>query len=100
MHIIDSIVRQEKERNLQMQAEYSQKIAELPQGCLSIRKLNNKEYCYLKYRKDGKVITQYAGTAESADEVREQIAKRKHFETILKNLKEEYKRIVEMESVK
>lgn len=100
MYIIDTVIQQEKERNLQMQKEYERRIAELPRGSLYIRKLYNKEYCYLRYKKDGKVHNVYAGKAEKAAEIEEQIKKRKHLEKMLANLKAEYARIVSMEKLK
>lgn len=100
MYIIDSVIQQEKARNLQMQEEYKKKISGLPQGSLLIRKLGSKEYCYMHYKKNGKVYNQYAGTVQKATEIKEQIAKRKHFENILNNLQSEYKRIEAMEKVK
>lgn len=100
MYIIDSIIQQEKARNLQMQEEYQKMISGLPQGSLLIRKLGNREYCYLHYKKNGKVYNQYAGTVQRATEIRELITKRKHFENILNNLQSEYKRIEAMEKVK
>lgn len=100
MYIIDSIVQQEKTRNLQMQEEYKSLIAELPRGSMYIRKLNNKEYCYLRYRKDGKVYNEYVGTADKAERIQEQIEKRKHYEKMLENLQDEYRRIINMEKIK
>jgi len=100
MYIIDSVIQQEKARNLQMQSEYLKLISELPQGSLLIRKLGSKEYCYLHYKKNGKVYNQYAGTVENATEIKRKISKRKHFEKVLNNLQGEYKRIEAMEKIK
>ena len=101
MYLIDRIVAQEKKRNLEMQEAYKQKISKLPQGQLYVRTLNKgRAYCYLKYRKNGKVVTEYAGTADCADALREQIDKRKHLEGILSILKKVYNRIEKMERIK
>ena len=101
MYVIDQIIEQEKKRNLEMQDAYQRKIAELPRGQLLVRTLNKgRKYCYLKYKQDGKTIAEYAGTVEVEDTLREQIARRKHFEAILSVLKKEYARMEKMEKVK
>lgn len=89
--IINSVVKNEAERNEQMIRQYEALIAELPKGSLICRK---KEYYYLKYRKDGKVCDDYIGKVpDVVAEVKEKLAQRKHYEEMLSALKQEQKAI-------
>ena len=58
-HYIDVILEKEKLRNENMQLEYMKRISELPKGSLVVRKLNGREYCYLRYREGEKVPKQH-----------------------------------------
>ncbi len=86
--LINSVVKNEAERNGQMIAEYERLIENLPKGSLICRK---NEYYYLKYRKDGKVCDEYIG--KDPTEVKELLEQRKHYEKMLSALKREQKAI-------
>ena len=94
MSVIEGVLREEKERNLMMQNQYLQEISALPKG--SIVKKSNKsgDYYYLAYRSGNKIISDYLGKdAEKAQEVQQDIDKRKHLEGLVRNLKSELKLI-------
>lgn len=97
---IDAVLEREKQRNLNMRRAYAKRIAELPRGSLVIRKLNGREYCYLRYRDGGKTVQRYAGTVEQATLIREKIAERKHLMELSHMLEEENRRIERMEAIK
>ena len=89
--LINSVVKNEAIRNKQMIAEYEKLISKLPKGSLICRK---NEYYYLKYRKDGKLYDEYIGkNPEIVTKIKEQLAKRKHYEKMLLELKHEQKAI-------
>jgi len=77
-----------------MQQEYETKIEQLPKGKMITKKIGNHEYYYLKYRDGKKTVTDYIGRdKKKIEEVMNQIKKRKHFEKMLLELKEENKLI-------
>ena len=94
MNVIESMLLEEKERNLDMQRSYIDEINDLPKGSVTVKKIGNKEYCYLKFRQGEKFISKYMGIAsENAEQLSKQIEKRRHFEKLLRELKVEYKMI-------
>ena len=94
MSVLSGVLTEEKQRNLEMQESYTAEIKKLPKGSIRIKKNGNREYCYLKYREHGKVITKYAGIAsECLPYLQSQIEKRKYFDNLLKELEREYKMI-------
>ena len=98
--IIDKLLEQEIGRNRLMQETYRAEIQTLPQGSLSLKVQNGKTYCYLRYRKGDKVISEYAGSGENEESLRQGIERRKHLQVMLKALEEEYERLIKMEKVK
>ena len=73
-----------------MQKQYGAKINQLPKGKIIIKKVRNHEYYYLKYRDGKKTVTDYIGRdKKKIEDIRNQIDKRKHFEKMLAELKEE-----------
>lgn len=94
VNVIEGVLVEEKQRNLQMQKSYADEIGKLPKGSVTIKKIGNKEYCYLKYRSGDKFISQYIGNcAENLEHLKMQVDKRRHFEKLLRELKAEYKMI-------
>ncbi len=89
--LINSVVKNEAERNSQMIEEYERLIDNLPKGSIICRK---KEYYYLKYRKDGKVCDDYIGKdLDVVSKIKEQLEQRKHYEKMLTALRQEQKTI-------
>lgn len=87
--LINSIVKQEAERNEKMIRDYEDLIASLPRGSL-IRRKNG--YYYLKYRENGKVCDKYIGKNEElVSELRRKIELRNHYSAMLSALKQEQK---------
>lgn len=88
--LIASVVKNEALRNAQMIEQYESQLASLPKGSL----ISRKGYFYLKFRKDGKVCDEYIGKdPDKVSELREQLALRKHCETMLSSLRQERKKI-------
>ena len=88
--LISSVVKNEALRNAQMIEQYESQIATLPKGAL----ISRKGYFYLKFRRDGKVCDEYVGKDPTkVSELQEQLALRKHCETMLSILRQEQKKI-------
>jgi len=93
--IFYGVVTEEKERNRERLEAYKEEIEKLPKGYLVTRKSGNKVYYYLQYRKgegDNKVAI-YLKQGTDIEEVKKQIAKRKHYEGLIKKLELEYKQM-------
>ena len=89
--LIESVIKKEAQRNLQMVQQYEELVAQLPKGSLICRK---SEYYYLKYRQDGRVCDEYIGKdPETVAKIREQLELRKHYTDMLTALKREQKKI-------
>ena len=86
------MILEEQKRNDEMIAVYEKELDVLPRGSLILKKVGNNEYYYLKYRNDKKIITDYIGKAtEKAEQIAEQIKKRKHYESMRSALLKEKK---------
>ena len=94
MSVLAGVLTEEKQRNIEMQKSYADEIKKLPKGSIRLKKRGDKEYCYLKYRENNKIITKYVGIAsECLPLLKPQIEKRRYFDNLLKELKSEYKMI-------
>jgi len=97
MNVILETLIEEKQRNLNMQKNCIDEIEKLPKGSLSVKRIGKNEYCYLKYRQGEKFISEYIGKSNENDgEIKKQIEKRRYFEKLLRDLKEEYKLITKV----
>ena len=100
MSILSTLLTKEENRNNNMLAEYSCELETLPKGSIKAKKVNNRLYYYLVFREGEKVITKYIGKdEESLASIREQLARRKQVEEIIKKLKEEKETIRRLEAV-
>jgi len=92
--VIYGLLKEEKERNLEMQEIHLREINSLPKGAIVTKTTNGRKYYYLRYRDKNKVRAVYLGSNESAlEEIRFKIARRKHLLGVVKRLKLEYKQI-------
>ena len=92
--LINSVVKNEAERNSKMIEQYEALIAGLPKGSLICRKGG---YYYLKFRENGKVCDKYIGKESSTiDRIRKDIEQRRHYEKMLYALKQEQKTITKL----
>jgi len=87
------VVEEEKERNLERQEAYQKEVDRLPRGSLSIRKVGDKKYHYLYFRCGDKMKSKYLNVGTDIDEIKEQIARRRHYEGLIKRLKKEYQQM-------
>lgn len=78
----------EKERVDRMLEKYQEELKKLPKGTISEKKAGQSTYFYLKYRDGKKVISRYIPQKNVAD-VRKQVEKRRHIETMIRSLQEE-----------
>jgi len=92
--VIYGMLKEEKQRNLELQAAYTKEIKLLPKGSLVAKRRNDRTYYYLRYREKDKVKTDYIGKENNAaEDIMRDIAKRKQLEIVVKRLKTEYKQI-------
>lgn len=88
MNLIITTILQEKDRIDRMLKKYQEELEKLPKGTISEKKVRQSTYFYLKYRDGKKVISQYVSQKDVGD-VRKQVEKRRHIETMIRSLKEE-----------
>lgn len=81
-------VARERDRIEYMLDRYQRTLEQLPKGTISEKAVSGKTYYYLKYRSGKKVVSRYLRNME-VDTVREQIARRRHIEVMIKSLQEE-----------
>jgi len=92
--IIYGMLKEEKQRNLEMQETYTKEIDLLPKGSIISREIQGKKYYYLNYRSGSKTISEYIGKDElQIEQLRKKIARRKRLQATVKRLKIEYKEI-------
>jgi hypothetical protein len=100
MNVLFALLSKEENRNENMIIEYSRELDTLPKGSIQSKKVKDKVYYYLTFRDGNKVITKYIGKdEESLLSIREQLARRKQVEEILKKLKEEKLKIKKLEAI-
>ena len=87
------VVEEEKERNLERQEAYREEIKKLPRGYLVVKERGDKKYHYLQYRDGLRTVTKYLKIDTDIKEIMEQIARRKHYEGLVKRLQKEYKQM-------
>lgn len=88
MNLILYTIKQEKRRIEYMIQKYQEELSSLPKGVISIKKVGEKTYYYLKYRDGKKVISQYVRKGE-IEGVCALVEKRQHIEAMMKSLQEE-----------
>ena len=95
MSYIKNIMQEEQQRLQALYQKYIDKIDTLPQGTVSIKKRNKREYLYLAKRRNGKVRFGYIGPVGSgkARTVMEQVKRRKNYEVKLKQVKSDLEEI-------
>jgi hypothetical protein len=90
--VVEGVLREERDRNLEMQRVFQRELAGLPRGSLVIQKIGNNDYCYLKYRENGKLVSRYVGRADQHQAALEaQIVQRKKLEAALRRIKYDLK---------
>lgn len=88
MNMILTTISQEKKRITYMLMKYKEALDRLPKGSISEKVVGERVYHYLKYRDGKRVVSQYIRKSQ-IDEMRQQLAKRKHIEAMMRSLQEE-----------
>ena len=92
--VVHGMLKEEKERNLELQALYLREIESLPKGAVIAKKISGRDYFYLKYWKDNRAHMDYIGKDEAVvEKIRFETKRRKHLQEVVKRLKIEYKEI-------
>jgi hypothetical protein len=88
-------MQEELQRLMALRRKYSDKIASLPQGTVSIKKRHNSDYLYLACRRGGKVKFDYVGLvgSDNACKAMKQVELRKDFEKKLRQVNSDLKEI-------
>jgi len=90
MSYITATIEREAEKMSALLGLYEKQLGALPKGSLHAKERNGKNYFYLSYRKDGKVVTDYVGNDETAlNSLKEQLERRENIERLRKAIKHE-----------
>ena len=88
LNLMLTTILKEKKRVDRMLEKYQEELKKLPKGTISEKKAGQSTYFYLKYRDGKKVISRYI-TQKNVADVRKQVEKRRHIETMIRSLQEE-----------
>ncbi len=89
--ILDLLIT-ESQKNLRLQRELKNKINGLPKGTVKERRVKDKNYYYLAYRENGKVVNKYIGDDKhKAEKLAILVEERKAYENQLKGLRKDWK---------
>ena len=88
LNLILTTILQEKERIDRMLKKYQEELEKLPKGTISEKRAGQSAYFYLKYRDGKKVISQYI-PKKDVEDIRKQVERRRHIETMIRSLQEE-----------
>jgi len=90
MSYITVTIEREAEKMSALLCLYEKQLDALPKGSLRVKERNGKNYFYLSYRKDGKVVTDYVGNDETTlNGLKEQLERRQDIERLRKAIKHE-----------
>jgi uncharacterized protein (UPF0216 family) len=95
MSIAFDILKEELDRLKKLAAKYDREIKRLPQGSLSLKKRYNKEFAYLAFRVDNKVVFKYLGKPDSQKvaNVLEKLKQKRQYRQKLKNIRHDIRDI-------
>lgn len=88
MSTIFHVLKEEYDRLIEADSAYRNNIKKMPHGSPRVKRIRNRAYLYLARRDGAKVVYDYVGPAESeqAKSTLEQVAKRRRFEVLLKDI--------------
>lgn len=91
--VIKGALAEELENSIRMKKEYEQALKDLPEGCLSVKKIKGHEYCYLVKRIEGKVKYMYKGKMSKREKKEYEEAKvlRAKYRNLLSQVKKQIK---------
>lgn len=94
MKFISNTLLIEEKKMQKLISSYEVKLIDLPRGSITTKKRGIKEYYYLGYRDDKRVISQYIGSdTTKLQELQQNLAKRQHIERMISALALELKLI-------
>ncbi len=93
MSVIEEVMLEEYERSIRIEKAILIEQEQLPKGSIQIKNIANKQYNYLMYRENNKVISRYI-KPEELDSLKKQIQKRKENQAALKELRKSKKQII------
>lgn len=90
MRVLKGILTESKGYYLEVKNKIEQKLAKLPKGSIKERKISDRKYYYLQFRKGGRIIHKYLGKNEPQD-ILKQTKLRKSLKNQLKKVNEALK---------
>jgi len=90
MDAVKDILKEELNYALELKKFYKENMRNLPKGSISKKKIKNRQYYYLQYRKAGKVKCDFLSklSADEVKEIEEKVEKKKKYIKLLKQVEE------------
>ena len=92
MTVLDSVLQEECERSKKMKVAMERELTTLPSGYISKKIINKNLYYYLQRRVGIKIIGAYI-PLEEVEQIKDQVARRKQLEKLIRELKINIKKI-------
>ncbi len=98
MGTVEGILKQELRRLGEAEKSYMREIGELPKGSLQEKRIKGIAYPYLVFSKKSKIFYRYLGHLSDLElnQLKENIALRKKYQKLLKEVRQNKKRIKKM----
>lgn len=95
MSVVFGIIKEEYDRLISLLEDYIKEFNNYPKGCIAKKKIKNKYYYYLEYRKKNKIIFEYLGKEDSEKylNVKNKLSERLKIQNEIKKIKDDLKDI-------
>jgi len=95
---VEGVLKEELERLGEVEKGYREAIRKLPKGSLQQKHIKGYVYPYLVYRKESEVVSEYKGHFSPAElkKLEQDIELRRRYEKLLKEARENKKKIMRM----
>ena len=95
---MEGILKQELARLKETEKSYVREIKKLPRGSLQVKRIKSRPYLYLVSSKNSKLGYRYLGNMpeEELQKLKEDIALRKKYRGLLKEVRQDIKRITKI----
>ena len=91
--VIKGVLAEELKNSLRMQKEYEEELKKLPVGCLAVKVIKGREYCYIAVREGKKVQYLYKGKLSETEKSKYEEARalRAKYRKLLSRVKKQIK---------
>lgn len=81
--VLEEVLEEEYGKLVRLSRHMAEELASLPKGSMRAREIRGRNYCYLNFREEDKVRSQFISAVEM-DEIRSKLARRKELFAAMK----------------